>query len=65
MFMGEYCSKFADGGDGREMAAKRQRTVDPGSSFYGASTGSNFMYNPSPYGYVSQPPPPPPFPVSR
>ncbi|KAL5178166.1 Epithelial splicing regulatory protein 2 [Glycine soja] len=56
--------KFADGGDGREMAAKRQRTVDPGSSFYGASTGSNFMYNPSPYGYVSQPPPPP-FPVVR
>ncbi|KAL9319980.1 hypothetical protein ACSQ67_011819 [Phaseolus vulgaris] len=65
MFMGENCSKFADGGDGREMAAKRQRTVDPGSSFYGTSTGSNFMYNPSPYGYVSQPPPPPPFPVVR
>ncbi|RDY10439.1 Heterogeneous nuclear ribonucleoprotein F, partial [Mucuna pruriens] len=57
--------KFADGGDGREMAAKRQRTVDPGSSFYGTSTGSSFMYNPSPYGYVSQPPPPPPFPVVR
>ncbi|KAJ1390326.1 RNA-binding domain superfamily [Sesbania bispinosa] len=47
------------------MAAKRQRTVDPGSSFYGTSPGSSFMYNPSPYGYVSQPPPPPPFPVVR
>lgn len=63
--MGENCSKYADGGDGREMAAKRQRTVDPGSSFYGTSPGSSFMYNPSPYGYVSQPPPPPPFPVVR
>ncbi|KAL2332889.1 hypothetical protein Fmac_014102 [Flemingia macrophylla] len=60
-----FWSKFADGGDGREMAAKRQRTIDPGSSFYGTSPGSNYMYNPSPYGYVSQPPPPPPFPVVR
>lgn len=58
-----YRGKFADGGDGREMASKRQRTVDAGSSFYG-SPGSSYMYNPSPYGYVSQPPPPP-FPVVR
>lgn len=65
MIIGENYSKFADGGDGREMASKRQRTVDPGSSFYGTSPGSNFLYNPSPYGYVSQPPPPPPFPVVR
>ena len=47
---------------GREMAAKRQRLVDSGSSFYGTSPGSSFMYNPPPYGYVSQPPP---FPVVR
>ncbi|XP_019449884.1 PREDICTED: heterogeneous nuclear ribonucleoprotein F-like [Lupinus angustifolius] len=56
--------KYADVGDGREMAPKRQRTIDPGSSFYG-SPGSSFMYNSSPYGYVNQPPPPPPFPVVR
>ncbi|XP_028758754.1 heterogeneous nuclear ribonucleoprotein H2-like [Neltuma alba] len=56
-----YRGKFADGGDGREMAAKRQRIVDPGSSFYGTSPGSSFMYNPPPYGYVNQPP----FPVVR
>ncbi|KAI9117840.1 hypothetical protein K1719_011255 [Acacia pycnantha] len=57
-----YRGKFADGGDGREMAAKRQRIVDSGSSFYGTSPGSSFMYNPPPYGYVNQPPP---FPVVR
>ncbi|KAJ7964097.1 heterogeneous nuclear ribonucleoprotein F [Quillaja saponaria] len=57
-----YRGKFADGGDGREMAAKRQRLADQGSSFYGTSPGSSYMYNTSPYGYVSQPPP---FPVVR
>ncbi|KAB1200172.1 Heterogeneous nuclear ribonucleoprotein F [Morella rubra] len=55
-------SKFADGGDGREMGAKRQRVVDPGSSFYGPPPGSSFMYNPSPYTYANQSPP---FPVVR
>lgn len=65
LLIGENYSKYADGGDGREMASKRQRTVDTGSSFYGTSPGSSFMYNPSPYGYVNQPPPPPPFPVVR
>ncbi|KAJ7959754.1 Heterogeneous nuclear ribonucleoprotein F [Quillaja saponaria] len=55
-------TRFADGGDGREMAAKRQRLADQGSSFYGTSPGSSYVYNTSPYGYVSQPPP---FPVVR
>ncbi|OIV92032.1 hypothetical protein TanjilG_01741 [Lupinus angustifolius] len=64
LVIGENCSKYADDGDGRQMAPKRQRTVDPSSSFYG-SPSSSFMYNPAPYGYVSQPPPPPPFPVVR
>lgn len=63
MVSGENCSKFADAVDGREMAAKRQRLVDPGSSFYGTSPGPSYMYNPSPYGYVNQSPPP--FPVVR
>ncbi|PKI60188.1 hypothetical protein CRG98_019376 [Punica granatum] len=49
--------------DGRETGPKRQR-FDQGSSFYGPSPGSSFMYNPSPYGYVEQQPPPP-FPVVR
>ena len=44
------------------MAAKRQRIVDQGSSYYGTSPGSSFMYNPPPYGYVNQPPA---FPVVR
>ena len=56
-------SKFIDGGDGREMGAKRQRVVDQGPSFYGTSPASSFMYNPAPYtAYVNQPPP---FPVVR
>lgn len=54
--------KFADGGDGREMGAKRQRVVDQGPSFYGTSPGPSFMYNASPYTYVN---PSPPFPVVR
>ncbi|GAV56924.1 RRM_6 domain-containing protein, partial [Cephalotus follicularis] len=54
--------KFADGADGREMGAKRQRVIDQGSSFYGSSPGSSFMYNATPYGYANQPPP---FPVVR
>ncbi|XP_061368617.1 uncharacterized protein LOC133311575 isoform X2 [Gastrolobium bilobum] len=44
------------------MSSKRQRIVEPGSSFYGTSAGSSFMYNP-PYEYVSQPSPT--FPVVR
>ncbi|KAF5748748.1 heterogeneous nuclear ribonucleoprotein H3 isoform X3 [Tripterygium wilfordii] len=42
------------------MGAKRQRVIDQGPSFYGASPGPSLMYSPHPYGYVSQPPP---FPV--
>ncbi|XP_015875875.2 uncharacterized protein LOC107412588 isoform X1 [Ziziphus jujuba] len=57
-----YRGKYNDGGDGREMSAKRQRVVEQGSSFYGASPGSSFMYNPTPYAYVGQPPP---FPVVK
>ncbi|KAL0550806.1 hypothetical protein IC582_009870 [Cucumis melo] len=57
-----YRGSYADGGDGREMGAKRQRIVDQGSSYYGTSPGSGFMYNTSPYAYVNQPPP---FPVVR
>ena len=55
-------SKYPDGGDGREMGAKRQRVVESGSSFYGASPGQSFMYNPAPFAYVGQPPP---FPVVK
>nr|CAN73277.1 hypothetical protein VITISV_031233 [Vitis vinifera] len=54
--------KYADGLDGRDMGPKRQRITDQGSSFYGGSPGSNFMYNASPYSYIGQPPP---FPVVR
>lgn len=58
-----YRGKFAEGADGREMGAKRQRLIDQGPSFYGTPPSSSFMYNPPPaYGYVSQPPP---FPVVR
>ncbi|XP_031272033.1 heterogeneous nuclear ribonucleoprotein F [Pistacia vera] len=57
-----YRGKFADGIDGREMGAKRQRLIDQGPPFYGSSPSSSFMYNPPPYGYVNQPPP---FPVVR
>ncbi|GLT74840.1 hypothetical protein SLA2020_466080 [Shorea laevis] len=59
-----YRGKFADGADGREMGAKRQRVIDQGPSFYGTSPGSSFMYNAPPpaYTYVNQPPP---FPVVR
>ncbi|KAL6976654.1 hypothetical protein U1Q18_025441 [Sarracenia purpurea var. burkii] len=53
---------YGDVGDGREMGSKRQRVMDPGSSFYGTSPGSSFMYNPPPYSYIGQPPP---FPVVR
>ncbi|CBI16368.3 unnamed protein product, partial [Vitis vinifera] len=57
-----YRGKYADGLDGRDMGPKRQRITDQGSSFYGGSPGSNFMYNASPYSYIGQPPP---FPVVR
>ncbi|EEF48904.1 heterogeneous nuclear ribonucleoprotein, putative [Ricinus communis] len=57
-----YRGRYPDGGDGREMGAKRQRLVDQGPSYYGTSPGPSFMYNPPPYGYVAQPPP---FPVVR
>lgn len=57
-----YRGKYGEGSDGREMASKRQRITDQSSSYYGTSPGSNFMYNPSPYAYISQPPP---FPVVR
>ncbi|XP_050224476.1 uncharacterized protein LOC126674133 isoform X2 [Mercurialis annua] len=53
---------YLDGGDGREMGAKRQRLVDQGPSYYGSSPGPSFMYNQPPYGFVAQPPP---FPVVR
>lgn len=60
---------YGDYSDGREMAPKRQRLMDQGSSYYGASPGygasqgSSFMYNPSSYvGYIGQTPP---FPVVR
>lgn len=48
--------------DGREMAPKRQRLFDQGSSFYGASPGSSYMYNASPYANTGQSPP---FPLVR
>lgn len=57
-----YKGKYPDGGDGREMGAKRQRLVEQGSSFYGTSPGPSFMYNPAPFAYVGQPPP---FPVVK
>ncbi|KAJ9698005.1 hypothetical protein PVL29_007217 [Vitis rotundifolia] len=57
-----YRGKYADGIDGRDMGPKRQRITDQGSSFYGGSPGSSFMYNASPYSYIGQPPP---FPVVR
>ncbi|XP_028078626.1 heterogeneous nuclear ribonucleoprotein F-like isoform X2 [Camellia sinensis] len=52
---------YGDVGNGYEMGPKRQRVIDQGSS-YGTSPGSGFMYNPSPYFYIGQPPP---FPVVR
>ncbi|GMH13011.1 hypothetical protein Nepgr_014852 [Nepenthes gracilis] len=58
-----YSGGYADLGDGREMGPKRQRIVDQGSSYYGASPSSSFMYNSSPYAsYIGQPPP---FPIVR
>ncbi|XP_059665281.1 uncharacterized protein LOC132311399 [Cornus florida] len=58
-----YRGRYMDGGDGNQMAPKRQRVIDQGSSFYGTSPGSSFMYNPPPYSsYIGQPPP---FPVVR
>lgn len=59
-----YKGKFSDGGEGREMGAKRQRVMDQGPTFYGSSPGSSFLYNapPPPYTFVGQPPP---FPVVR
>ncbi|XP_030458691.1 uncharacterized protein LOC115679229 isoform X2 [Syzygium oleosum] len=48
--------------DGREMAPKRQRLFDQGSSFYGTSPGSSYMYNASPYANTGQSPP---FPLVR
>ncbi|KAL7202485.1 hypothetical protein ACSBR1_034039 [Camellia fascicularis] len=52
---------YGDVGNGYEMGPKRRRVIDQGSS-YGTSPGSGFMYNPSPYSYIGQPPP---FPVVR
>ncbi|GMP88034.1 hypothetical protein CsSME_00040169 [Camellia sinensis var. sinensis] len=52
---------YGDVGNRYEMGPKRQRVIDQGSS-YGTSPGSGFMYNPSPYFYIGQPPP---FPVVR
>ncbi|XP_057953448.1 uncharacterized protein LOC131147849 [Malania oleifera] len=57
-----YRGKYMEGSDAREMGAKRQRIVDQGSSFYGTSPGSNFVYNTPSYSYIGQPPP---FPVVR
>lgn len=54
--------KYRDGGDGREMGAKRWRLIEPGSSYHGTSPGASIMYNPTPYAYVAQPLP---FPVVR
>ncbi|KAK6937138.1 RNA recognition motif domain [Dillenia turbinata] len=59
---------YGDVSDGREVGPKRQRLADQGSSYYGSSPGTSYLYNPSPYAYVSQPQPqlqPPPFPVIR
>lgn len=36
--------------------------LDQGSSFYGSSPGSSYMFNPTPYAYTGQPPP---FPVVK
>ncbi|KAL5567124.1 hypothetical protein UlMin_030288 [Ulmus minor] len=44
------------------MGTKRQRVVEPASSFFGTPPGPSFMYNPAPYAYVGQPPP---FPVVK
>nr|DAD29766.1 TPA_asm: hypothetical protein HUJ06_031234 [Nelumbo nucifera] len=54
--------RYMDVGDEREMGPKRQRLIDQSPSFYGASPGSSYMYNASPYGYIGQPPP---FPAVR
>ncbi|CAI0450084.1 unnamed protein product [Linum tenue] len=54
---------YGDGSDMREMGAKRQRVVDQGPSFFGATpAGTSFMYNQPMYAYAGQPPP---FPVVR
>lgn len=54
-------SKYVDNGDAREMGLKRQRLMDQGPSYYGAS-GPSYMYDAPPpaYSYI-----PPPFPVVR
>ena len=68
-------NRYGDFPDGREMAPKRQRLMDQGPSYYGASAGygastgygaspgSSYMYNPTSYaGYANELPP---FPVVR
>ncbi|XP_071700968.1 uncharacterized protein [Rutidosis leptorrhynchoides] len=50
-----YRGKYADAGDGREMGYKRQRVFDHGSSYYGATQASNYMYNSPAYSYMNQP----------
>ncbi|XP_074345198.1 uncharacterized protein LOC141684228 isoform X1 [Apium graveolens] len=57
-----YRGGYMDGADPRELGLKRQRLLDQGSTYYGTGSGSNYMYSPPAYSYVSQPPP---FPVVR